>query len=380
MRPRSAKPSHGTGPHLSLAWPLWLGYALLVVYASLYPFEGWRDQGVAPWAFLAAPWPRYWTAFDVVSNLVGYLPLGWLTTVALGRSGAARLAWWGGVVAPTLLALGLEAAQTYLPRRVPSQADVVLNAVGALLGATLAAWLLRERWLMPWVQFRRDWQRPGAQAAWALLLLWPAAVLAPTPVPFGTGHFGPAVQAALGDLLQDTLWQGWLPPPADATASPLGEAVLVALALAVPLLLGYASVRRRWQRAVWAAVLGVVALALGTLTAALALGPAHASAWLTAPVRLGLALAAALAVLALPLGGRVAALGCVLMATALLVQLNRVAEPAYLVEWLRPWRDARYVHLHGLLRWWGWAWPVLAAWVAARLALLPAPSTYNRQP
>jgi hypothetical protein len=62
--------------HKTSAWPLALVYAGLIVYASLFPFEGWRDQGVMPWFFLAAPLPRYWTGFDVVANLVGYMPLG----------------------------------------------------------------------------------------------------------------------------------------------------------------------------------------------------------------------------------------------------------------------------------------------------------------
>ena len=62
--------------HKSAAWPLTWMYCTLVVYASLYPFVDWRDQGIAPWAFLAAPLPRYWTGFDVAINIAGYLPLG----------------------------------------------------------------------------------------------------------------------------------------------------------------------------------------------------------------------------------------------------------------------------------------------------------------
>ena len=36
------------------AWPLALVYLGLIVYASLYPFADWRDQGVVPWTFLTA--------------------------------------------------------------------------------------------------------------------------------------------------------------------------------------------------------------------------------------------------------------------------------------------------------------------------------------
>ncbi|MES8130708.1 VanZ family protein, partial [Cutibacterium acnes] len=163
----------GAQRHGSLAWPLLLSYAVLVVYASLFPFEGWRSQGVAPWAFLLAPWPRYWSGFDILANLLGYAPLGALLTVALTRTGWPRLAPVLGVAVPTLLSLTMEALQTYLPQRVPSQLDALLNAAGALLGTGVALLLLRWSWLGSWGQFRAEWQQPGAQWAWGVLLLWP---------------------------------------------------------------------------------------------------------------------------------------------------------------------------------------------------------------
>ena len=52
------RPTHST------AGPLALLYAALIVYASLFPFTGWRDQGIVPWAYLRAPWPRYWRVFQ----------------------------------------------------------------------------------------------------------------------------------------------------------------------------------------------------------------------------------------------------------------------------------------------------------------------------
>lgn len=378
MPARRAPPPPPAPAGPSLAWPLLAGYAALVIYASLHPFEGWRDQGVAPWAFLLAPWPRHLTRFDVLANLLGYVPLGLLATVALTRGGAGRAAPWLGMLLPALLALGLEGVQTYLPRRVPSQADALLNAAGAAAGALLAAALLRGRLPGTWMQFRQAWQQPGAQPAWALLLLWPAAVLVPAPVPLGVGHGWPALEAALRAALQGTPWQDWLPsaPPLPAPG-PLGEALLVALSLALPLLLGYASLRRPWQRLLWALLLGALALALGTLTSALALGPMHATAWLTPPVRVGLVAAGALALLALPLGARGAALAALPAGAALLALINHVPEPAYLAEWMRPWHDQRYLHLHGVLRWWNVLWPLLALVAALRLARAPA---YNARP
>ncbi len=65
-------------PARSSAWTLALIFAALIVYASLYPFEGWRVQGVGLLDFLGAPWPQYWTGFDLVSNLLGYHHACWV--------------------------------------------------------------------------------------------------------------------------------------------------------------------------------------------------------------------------------------------------------------------------------------------------------------
>ena len=78
--------------HKTSAWPLALIYAGLIVFASLFPFEGWREQGISPWVFLAARMPPpYWTWFDAGLNLAGYAPLGFLLALALLRTGWPRI-------------------------------------------------------------------------------------------------------------------------------------------------------------------------------------------------------------------------------------------------------------------------------------------------
>jgi len=69
-------------------------YVALAIYASLYPLEGWRDHGLSPFAYFASPWPRYVTGFDLVANVLGYLPYGFLCIAALrpGVRGAAAFA------------------------------------------------------------------------------------------------------------------------------------------------------------------------------------------------------------------------------------------------------------------------------------------------
>ena len=114
------------------AWPLALIYTALIVFASLFPFDGWRAQGIDPLVFLLAPLPPpYWTGFDIATNVVGYAPLGFLLALALRRSDQGRGTWlvaWG---LPVLLSSVVETLQSYLPSRVPSNVDFALNTAGA---------------------------------------------------------------------------------------------------------------------------------------------------------------------------------------------------------------------------------------------------------
>ena len=82
----------------SSAAPLALVYAALLLYASLYPFSGWRwPPGPSLGALLVLPWPPWRDPFDVWSNVLGYVPLGALLYVAQVRGG--RAAWRAALLA-----------------------------------------------------------------------------------------------------------------------------------------------------------------------------------------------------------------------------------------------------------------------------------------
>ena len=116
-----------------------LGYALLIVYASLYPLTGWHDTGGNPLDFLVATWPRYWTAFDLTTNVLAYLPFGLLGAAILRLRLGPLPAWLLATSLAAVLSFGLEFTQNYLPNRVPSNLDLACNAGGALLGAAAGA-------------------------------------------------------------------------------------------------------------------------------------------------------------------------------------------------------------------------------------------------
>ncbi|AMO22993.1 VanZ family protein [Ramlibacter solisilvae] len=364
----------------SAAWPLSQAYVALVIYASLYPFSGWRDQGIAPWAFLWSPWPKYWTGFDIAANVAGYVPLGFLLALSFLRRGDARVATAGKLAAVTvatlsaaLLALLMEAVQSYLPARVASNVDFALNVAGALGGALVAAALEMGGVIDRWSRVRGRWFLEDARGALVLLALWPFALLFPAAVPFGLGQVLERLEAGLAEWLSDTPFLEWL-PVRDIELQPMVpgmELICVVLGLLVPCLLGYSVIRSSGRRAAFG--LGAIALgvAVTALSAALSWGPSHAWAWLSVPVERGLvfALLLVLVLALLPVPPR----GCaalVLLALAVhLSLLNQAPASAYFSDTLQAWEQGRFIRFHGLAQWLGWLWPyVTLAYVLVRLS------------
>jgi len=348
--------------HKTSAWPLALMYIGLVVYASLYPFADWRDQGIEPWAFLFASLPKYWTGFDVAVNVAGYAPLGFLLALSALRTDMTRRPVIVATVAGAGLSLVMETLQSYLPMRVPSNVDFALNTAGACLGA-IAAWLLELVGVIDhWSRFRARWFVSDARGALVMLALWPMALLFPAAVPLGLGQVLERVEAALAEALEDTPFLDWL-PVRDVELQPLvpsAELVCVMLGALVPCLLGYSVIRSRRQRALFAVVILGLGLGASALSAALSYGPAHAFEWLSLPVQVGLGAGVVLAALLLPVPRR----GCAALALMALVLhlsvLNQAPASAYFWQTLQTWEQGRFIRFNGLAQWLGWLWPYAA--------------------
>ena len=351
--------------------PLALALVCLIVYASLYPFTDWRNQGISPLVFLTAPLPKYWTGFDVAANVLGYAPLGFLLTLASLRSGHIRWAMLLAVCGAFVLSLAMETIQSYLPSRIPSNADLALNTLGAALGAGVAWALEKLGALGRWSRFRARWLAPDARGAMALLVLWPVALLFPAAVPMGLGQIFERLETAMADALVGTPFLVWLPVREVELQplTPLAVLICVALGALIPLLLGYGVVRTLWRRAVFAVLMLAAGMAVSALSAALSYGPEHAWAWLDLPVRAGLMLAAALALVLLPLGRRGAAALALLALAIQLSLLNQAPASAYFWQTLQTWEQGRFIRFHGLVQWLGWLWPYAALlYLLARLS------------
>ena len=366
--------------HRSSASPLaWL-YAALIVYASLYPFVGWRVPGVALTHYLTLPWSRWWTGFDLVANLVGYLPLGALIFAALVRTGTR--AWWSlllAAVAGTLLSLALETLQNFLPQRVASNVDLGLNAIGTVLGAALGGWIHLRGGVERWQVARDRWFIARSAGGLALLLLWPVGLLFPLPVPLGIGQVLPHVQQTVLAVVQDTPAGPWFETWAEIdTDRPLlsagDEFTLIALGLLAPCMLAFSVARPGWRRLVLvlgAAVFGCLAT---TLSTALNFGPVHAWAWSTPQALAAFVFAIVLASLLSVTPPRAAA-GLGLMAlTALVVFVSQAPADPFFAASLQKWEQGRFIRFHGAARWVGWLWPYVAtAYLLSRLGAADEP-------
>lgn len=341
------------------ASPLALIYAGLVCYASLYPFSPWRDQGIMPWAFLVSPLPKYWTAFDLAVNVVGYLPLGFLLALGAMRSGRARWAVVAATLVAAALSLVMETLQSYLSARVPSNVDLALNLLGAWMGA-LMAWVL-EKWgiLDRWSRFRSRWFVVDARAVLVLLALWPLALLFPVAVPFGLGQVLERVEGVVADALQNTPFLNWM-PLREIELQPLVpgvEMICVVLGLLIPCLLGFSIIRSIYRRIPFLLLIYSAGVAVTALSAALSYGPEHAWAWFTLPVRVGIAVAVLMTLLLLWLSRRACIAAAVLCLGFYLILLNQASASPYLAQTLSIWEQGRFIRFHGLSQWLGWLWP-----------------------
>lgn len=358
-----------------------LALLLSVVVVTLYPFGPWIPRAEPLLAYLARGLPRYWSGFDVASNLLAYLLLGALISVAFMRQHRAGASVFLIALAGLLLSLLLETAQNGLPQRVPSLLDVLANSVGGLLGAGLGALINRglQRSNGPRLPVARRWYDEGPPSGWLLLIAWLATQAAPQAMLFSGGGLRPALQALLDALWQqvlpfettprlevwvDRLWAG--ANPAAGVVLIEGALVLCAVGAVGALALGQVQAPRR--RAVMLGLMGLAAFGLNSLAAQGVHGVDQALAWLTPGAQGGLIAGCALLYFVDTLSPRARARFGLLCALAVVILTNIAPLDRYFEDTLAAARGAQLVNLHGLLRWIAVAWPFAAvAWFSRRL-------------
>jgi VanZ family protein len=352
---------------LSLATQLaWLA-VVVIAYASLYPFDGWRG---APWnvgEWLLSPWPKYWSGFDLWANWLGYMPLGALwATAALRQSTGVWFPVWSSTAKAALLSLLLESVQGFMLHRVSSNIDWGMNTLGALCGALLARWWLFPRNVRRWDALRHTRLASEGGAEMTLVLLWLLALLVPTALPFSVGRLAPATLDGLHQMLRSWEWapdafQGFLWIP-----TPLQESLVLGLTLVTPMAVAALTVWGRWNRVLAGFVVLAGALLVPMLLAVVTHGWRNAGAWLLPTLPLGFGIAALTGVCLLLLPRRALAGVAVLLLLLHGVLVNLYATAGY---WDANWQQfgqGRFVRMYGVLSWVAVSWPWLAVLVLSR--------------
>lgn len=369
----SAPPVHLPVRHVSpLARVGVLCFVALVVYASLYPFSGWVDTGVSPFAYLRAPLPRYITNFDLITNVLGYTPLGALLVLSFHPRVRGVRAVLLATLAGAVLAGMLEAIQTWLPSRIPSNVDLATNTLGTLIGAlVMAPFASRLIDQGPLRTLRHTWFEPESSCAIALLLLWPFTQVAPQEYLFGLGgalrDWLMTPEPALVDMLRGVypdivnLHERIQMRPEGLDQQELLEALLTACSwLGTGLM---ASVAMRRGAPMLRILLGVLAAMLFIKAGASELQYPNEPlwGWFSDGARLGLVCGSLLLVLALHLHRGARGLLAMLLLIGVIVMTNILPPNPYSWASGQSWWLGRYIHFNGLSRWLAFVWPFLAA-------------------
>ena len=338
-------------------------YSLVILSVSLYPYLGWRWPNHPVFAFLGYSNPYYGSPVDDVLNILAYVPLGAGLLLGLRQRQPLAIAWGLALLLPAGLSFCIETLQVFLPNRVASNIDIANNALGAAIGAGLAAMLAAKPIMHRLAMLRQSWFQEGSHIDYGLVVvgLWFFTQLDPSIPLFGV------IVPPHG-----------LPQPYDApiddaslflrTLEGLNSALnLISLSLFVTLLLSH---RRYMWRGI--GLLIGLTLLLKMALAGMLLKPAAWFQWLNWPIVLGLSGGLLALLLLIRLHRRWRAL-----ATTLAVITN------LLVGWLWPlremplsslaafrWRGQQLLNLQGMAHTIADIWPFLLLIFLLRYFLL----------
>ncbi|WP_209589708.1 VanZ family protein [Massilia sp. BHUDP2] len=372
------RPREGRGSPIARA--ALLAYLLLIIYASWYPFTGWRNSGVPVFTFLNTVMPRYWTGFDVGVNIVGYMPLGVLLVLSVYPRVRGIWAVLLAALAGILVTLTMETVQNFLPSRVPSNLDLITNAGGCLAGALLGAWwapgLLDRSRLF---QLRRRWFAPYASQGLVLVALWPLAQIYPQSYLFGHGQVLPILSDWLSRWFDTDIDLVNMLRPGEAMSVEqywLSETIITACGMTGAVLTLMCLVRRSAPRFLLMVVFLATALLVKALASSLLFRPDNAFVWVT-PGAEGGFIIGIIMLTGLVFAPQVAQrrLAVVTLVLSLIV-VNTVPVNPYFVSTLQGWVQGKFLNFNGAAQFLSLTWPFLALW----FLLLPSHQLNRPEP
>ena len=335
-----------------LALALALAYLLIIVYASLQPFRGWRFPAEDVYGFITAPWPRYITLSDVLINVSAYIPLGFMLTLGLRVCLPPVAAVAAGLLLSVALSIAMESIQMFLPARIATNIDVLANGAGGLIGALAAPLFLPSRAIGARLGALRDRLfLPGALTDIGIVVaaLWIATHLNPLTQVFGTGN--------LRETFELPVYFFHTPSRLLSTEATVVFFNLLGIGLLLSTLL-----RVETRRGMVIGTVIVAALACKMLIYVFLGKPLGAWAWMTPGAMLGLLLGAMLLAGLLILGHTARLLLALVSLFVALAAINLAPDNPYfsLPPQLTSGRPSHFLSFSAILRALSELWPLIA--------------------
>ncbi len=346
-----------------------LAYILVIIYASLQPFLDWRGLSGGFGDFLFEPWPRWITVDDVLFNFAAYLPLGFLLALALCARWSTRTAVALAAIACVALSFTLEAAQQFLPSRIASNVDLLVNGGGGAVGALIALLFSPgQRLGRTMAELRQSWFVSGVRGDAALILagLWLITQLHATLIVFGNGDLRGSLNLA----------RWFVHTPGSYLAAEAGVVMLNVTALGLLLACAARDTAAGYWRALALIFAGAGVLKIAAAT--LLLRAPNPWSWLTPGVTMGCAAALVmlLVLTRLPYRGRAAL--AVLMLAGAVILVNIIPENPYrpTPPYLLLGRASHFLSFTSMTRALSDLWPFLSLLFALYSLTGRRPSTY----
>jgi len=347
-----------------------LVYVFLIVYASLYPFSGWQFAGVLPLVSLYGPLPRYWTWFDVLINIAGYIPLGILLVTAVSPLLRGFRAFVFALIVGTLLSLAMEVMQASLPSRVSSNLDLITNAcgtfIGAFFGSMLSPVIFREDRMH---YFSQRWQRFKSSRVLIIPMLWPLAQIYPQNYLFGHGDVLQVISAGLSAFFGhpfDLSYQIMVGYQLTAEQYWLSETIITATGMTGAILVLLYILHKTAPRIQLAMLMLAVTLLAKAMACALFFGPENALVWLT-PGAIGGLLVGLLMLFGLIFSPQlIQRRMAICLLLICLLAVNILPDNQYFVSTLQTWSQGRFLNFNGVARFMAMIWPFVAIWFLLR--------------
>ena len=184
---------------------IWYIVIVFIAYGSLYPFNFDLSrplpEDLGAWLL---NWQQRTIRSDVIANILLFIPYGFFGALTVQQKQRKAILWsillmlGGGI----LFAVCLQFIQFYLPSRVSHAADALLNAIGILIGISLAAYSNSQR-IQRMIPAR---MRIAVSPAFLVLFLWIGWQFFPYIPVFESKQFGQSLDTIVKSTWSLSVW------------------------------------------------------------------------------------------------------------------------------------------------------------------------------